>query len=420
MSQTGRQIRLEVGRILRQRDEAQFWEYTNTGTATASLTDITTLGSTALTSQQFMNYYVRHSDATAASPDGDKVRARALVNTTGVLSVSPSFAAALANGETGELWKIDPDNVDRARDRALSQLCTRWRLVPLSYALDPDYLVDDLADATPTHWSASSATATITNRSGMERFSERVLRVANSGADGYAGQTINNPSGANTGGETTDWFFFALAQADTGTAQVVVQDLTNAAALDQTAIARTTWAGEAFNVISLTVQAPATCEQVSLRMGGDGASDDTYWGPNCFYPTNATEFVLPSRIFNRSRVGRFFEYQSQDWPEGRFVPLCNQPKILDVGGGQVRVVFDEPIGTRAIFYEEFATYAALQTTYTTAAGRRTGDAASTDCPLEYAAWATLRELVGEDVEEDWQRVHARHGAKTRVRFTRDR
>jgi len=421
MSVTGREIRREVGRILRQNDADEYMAIVNTsGTDTDSITDSLRLLSTMHNSQTFMGRYVRESDGSAVAPAGDKSRALDLVNSTGVLNISPAFSGALAANDELELWKRDPDTVDAARDRALRQYCTRTRFVPFSWLANPDYLVDELSDATPTSWTGSSATATVTQKSGVERFSERVLRVLNTGANGYAGQTVNTPSGAASGGKDRTWFFHALVQAAVGSAVVVVYDLTASAALTQTAVTRTSWDGQAFNIISFTVVVPDTTEQVSVRLGAAGATDDTYWGPVCFYPVDAQEFTLPSRIANRSRVGVAYQSVATDWPEGDFIRMNMQPLISDVGGGVVQATFRAGIGRRPAFFEEYATYMPLQSSYDTQAVRATGDAATTDCPLEYAAWATVYELVGDAAEEQWLRVHARHGAKRRIKIVRER
>lgn len=418
---TGRAIRQEVGRILREKDEKVYWEYVNTGTGTASITDAVNLASTKYSSQKFDNYFVRHSDGTDADPDGAKSRATTLTS-AGVLSFSPSITA-MASTETGELWHpdFDPDNIDRARDRALSQLCTRWRLTPLSWVIDPDYLVDDLADATPTHWTATAGdTATVTNRSGLERFSERVLRVAAGSTDAYASQAIKPPHGADTDGRPTTWFVGMLAQADSGVATPTLRDVTNSTTLTSTG-ARTSWSGEAFNAISFTAEAPATCESMELRLGVTDTNGDSYFGPVCVYPVGATEFVLPSRVVNRSRVGLFYGIHGSEWPDRGLYVLPQQPQLIDVGGGQVRAIFPAGIPATMVFYEEYANYGALQSTYNTVAGRKAGDKATTDCPLEYAAWATIRMYLGEGPADDqWERVHQKHAAKLRPRFQRDR
>ncbi len=418
---TGREIRLAIGRILKGLPDGDnlFYEFVNSGTATASLTDAVNLASTKFTAQEFEDYIVRWSDASGASPDGAKVRATTLVGSTGVLSVSPSLPAAAANAETGELWKppLDPDNVDRGTDRALSQLCTRWRLVPLGLLVDPDFLVDDLADATPTNWAASSATATVTNRSGVEKFSERVLRVANSGADGYAGQTVNTNLGeGGSEGEARDWIAAALVQADVGTASMIMRDLSNSADLTLSGD-RDSWAGEGFQLLRHSFTVPATCEQISARLHGAEASADCYWGPVSLYPKNARQFVLPARITSVSQVGpQLVEYVGGSYPELVMRDVAVQPKVYDAGGNIRVQLNDGPIGDRMLFFREFANYSALGSTYNTQAARAARDAVSTSCPLDYVVWATMYAIFGEKYKREFEDMHRRRGARGTFRF----
>jgi hypothetical protein len=93
-----------------------------------------------------------------------------------------------------------------------------------------------------------------------------------------------------------------------------------------------------------------------------------------------------------------------------------QPKVLDVGGGQVKVIFPTAIGGRAVFYQEFANYAPYQTGYNTAAVRRAGDVLSQEIALEYAAYGTLFVMFGDKYRADWKRVHAKHGAQKHVKL----
>src|SRR3990167_3619855 len=143
---TRRAIRISMGRRLKSLDDRDFYEFLNTGTASAALTDAVNLASTKYTAAEWENYYVRWSDGSGSSPDGAKVRSTTLVGSTGVLSLSPSLPAAAASGDTGELWhpKLDPDLSDRQIDYALANLCFRWRPCPLSSVVDADFLYDAL------------------------------------------------------------------------------------------------------------------------------------------------------------------------------------------------------------------------------------------------------------------------------------
>lgn len=404
---TGQAIRQEIGRSLRIDEEAALRTIQGTGTSASEITDLPNLGSTLFTSDKFRAWWVREIDGSGNAPDGDKTRANQLVPSTGVLSVSPDFSAALASGDDLELWHArgpDPDDIDRARDRALTQICTRWRSVPLTWPVDGDFLASGVSN-----WTASSATATKVTKSGPERFVEQTLRVANSGANGYAAQTLNVR-------ENETWNFFVYVQADVGTAAFIVQDLTNSAVVTLNAVEeRTTWAGEAWQVLKGTFTIPADCEQISVRLGGQGASDDSYWASLALYPADAKRFVLPSRVTGKGFVGLFDELIGSDFPEVRRTGYHEQPEIVDVGGGQVEAVFQQPPRGSILFWQEFAYYAALQTTYHTAAGRQTGDAASTNCPLPYIKWATLNELTAGQFQREFDSAHALHGAHPFVR-----
>lgn len=394
---TGEQVRLAVGRELnRALGERALWEVVNSGTVATSLTDATRLLSTRFTSQQFQDWIAR---VTSGNRDGDLSYCRALTASSGLLGVSPAFSGVLANTDTLELWSPKaphPDEIDQAIDEALQHLCVRQRLVPLSYAVDSDFVASGV-----TNWTGSSATASKAERTGLERFTEQVLRVLNSGANGYAGQTINVR-------ESERWYVFALAQADVGTAALILYDLDGSAAISLTNLTRSTWSGESFQAMRGPFTIPAGCERFSVRLGGQGASDDTYWANLCIYPQDAREFVLPARVINKGAVGEFVEYAGDDWPEQYTRPLQPQPDIEDVGGGQVRVILRDDAGERAIFWHELANYAALRTAYNTSAGRLAGDAAETDCPLEYVKWAALYTLYPDRFAREWERVKFEH------------
>ena len=412
---TGTTIRRAVGRQINAvMGEEVLREIINSGTSASQITDATRLLSTRFSGQQFQDWLVREADASAAAPDGELTYARTLTPSTGVLTVSPSFSAALANADALELYSPKaphPDWIDQMRDFALSEVCLYERIMPLAWAVDGDFALSGV-----TNWTGSSATPTKVEKSGLERFSEQTLRVLNSGANGYAGQTVNVPRAAGSGGLADNWFFHVLAQADVGTAQITFQDLTNSAALTPTGY-RTSWSGEGFAVITGTVSGLATTEQISIRLGGSGASDDTYWANLCFYPTSAREFILPVRLVNRRFIGRFgILRNNQDWPYYNIDFDVEQPRIYDVSGGGLRVVFSHPVGTEAWFYQEYAHYAALQTIYNTQAGRVVGDAASTDCPLEYVKWATLNQLFPGQYEKQFQQYHKQYSPPSVIKW----
>jgi hypothetical protein len=410
LATTGKQARLDVGRKLNHEDKDTLLEVVNTtGTATASLTDATRLASTRFTSQSFQDRWVRHSDD-SATPSGSLVFARVLTPSTGLLTVSPDFEAALATDDDLELWKINPDDVDRGRDRALQNLCTRWRLSPLSLLNDPDFRTDAVGSAPSTHWTAANANTTVAVETGTERFSERVMRVVSTSGGGGAYQDINVRG-------SEGWYLAAVVQANVGTAIFEVQDLTNGSvAITLNDAPRDSWDGEAFQRIGVTFTTPATCEQIRVFLKTTATSDDTFWANINCYPTAQTDFVLPSRVLNSTYAGEFFEMAGEDVNEEHLHSRWFQPRMIDAGGGNVRAILPTGVGSRPVFYQEFSNYAPYQTGYSTPTLRRAGDVLSQDIPLEYATYATLFEMYGDKYLADWKRVHAKHGAKPYVRF----
>lgn len=399
MSVTGSAIRLEIGRSMRT-PEGEPWlvEFTNTSTTAGQVTDAIELaGTSRFTSQSFAKHTLR------CTTEGNKTAAIQLTPSTGVLTFSPSYTPTTAHAY--ECWhpSIDPDAIDRARDRALTQNCYRKRLEPLCIATDGDF-----EDSGVTSWTGSSATPTKTSKAGAERFTDQGLRVLNTGANGYAAQTVDvTPEEQYT--------VFVYVEATVGTAALILYDVTNAAVISLTSWERSTWANRSFGVITGTVTMPAGCKQVSVRFGGQGASDDTFWAGFCFYPSDTRMLPLPARLINTKMVGEWFEISGDEWPEVEPVPLDPQPEVRDVGGGGVMVDFQHAVGGKAIFYDEFANYSALQTTYTTTAGRAAGDAATTNCALEYIKWATLYQMFPLLYEKKLNEMHRKYAPQRDVR-----
>jgi hypothetical protein len=65
----------------------------------------------------------------------------------------------------------------------------------------------------------------------------------------------------------------ALCRADVGTAYLALYDVTNAVLIGSSV----SHAGEQWAIIERTDNIPAGCETLEVRIGGTGASDETYW-----------------------------------------------------------------------------------------------------------------------------------------------
>lgn len=421
MAVSGSDIRLEVGRTLNGLTSHEaLREVTAGGTATGSITDAVRLASSAYTGTQWMGRIVRVNDKGSQSGAyGSLAIARDLAPATGVLNVSPVLQSTPVAADTVELWAAQaphPDDIDRARDRALTERCTRWRLNPLTWLTDGDFVSSTVSSA----WVGANATAAKQVAAGVERFVERYLQVTNSAANGYMGQTVNcNPGDS--------WTFYVAAQAanNTSVCQLQVYDLTNGALvpLSVTSFQLVTgggtgtvsYSGRSWEDLAGNFVIPSGCKQISVRIGGAGSADITNWANFVLYPTGAHIFPLP-RAVNTSYVGYIFELRNvTEWPMDEMVILKSQPQVFDVGGGFTRLQFNSPVENRILFWQEFAYYDALQTDYTTPAGRRAGDTALTNCPLDYIKWATLFDLQPQAFEQRWRWADQLYGAKKIVR-----
>jgi hypothetical protein len=391
--------------IRRLLDRDALVEFINTGTESVAVTDSTNLASVRFTAQEFQDRIVR---ITSGNAHGSISYARVLSNGSGRLTVSPAFSAALANGVTGELWshKFHPDDVDIAIDAVLSEDCTRARLVPLSWFTD-----GDMVETAATAWDQSSATVSKVKQSGAQRFAERTLRVqGNSGT--YAGQVVNVKEGDK-------WRVFALARADAGGGSLYPVNVSGMTAIPVTPRPLQQWSGEAFQLLGIEFDIPVGVEEMLLQLRMTAAGSDVYFGQLGGYPVDAREFVLPSRIVSASKVGRFYYFDGEEWPQiGMPKLLPRQPRVVDVGGGNVKVYLHDDPGSRMIFFEEYAHYPALRTAYNTRQARAAGDAAETDCPLEYVAWGVMRRLFPGQFEAEWARVSQEFGARPVVRMSR--
>ena len=447
---TGGDIRVEVGRIARtSEDESWLVEALNTSTTAATVTDAVNMAGTGrVGSQAYQNWRVRWggpykgtatavgatslTDANATftnamvggtvtldgitstvitsltgttvlnfanwvgsitpvvlttyvvsyGTEGSKSFGLTLTPSTGALSISPSVTG-LGLAEPVELWNKDapdPDYVDQVRDRVLSQRCFRQRMVPTTLLNDGDMLA-----STTAAWTGSSAT--LQKIAGtIASGAEQVLQVTNTGANGYAGQTIDTQ-----GGET--FHIVAVANCASGTqAQIVVQDLTAGSALSLSAAPISVWAGTSYQYLRVQFAVPTTSKQISVRVGGSGASDVTNWCFVALWEDNAQTITLPSRINTPNLVGEVYEATGTQWPELSTKPINDQPDFQDMGGTGTRMQFSRAIGSRLLFWSETANYSALQSVYTTVAGRRAGDIATTICPLEYVVYEILNDM----------------------------
>lgn len=369
-----------------------------TGGDTSYLTDTARLQSNALSETIYDDCIVRITSGTSA-PDGELSYVDYLDTANGRLYVTPSFTGAVASTDTYEIWKagVDPDDVDRARDEALTAVCSYWNHYPLSVVPNAGYK-EALGSS---NWevllgSGSGAIAKATPSFPSEFFTDSLLCTNTDTADeGAESASIYVQPGQS-------WFFYVPVSVRSGTAEVIIYDNTNGAEIDLNGTATETLRG--WSGIELTFSIPTGCEDITVRLVGQGATDIVEWGPVFMHPQGATVVPLPARVINRNRIGAIYKLrdyaiadQSIYWGEEQMDEVAGVRR--QQVGDAVKLRFEEDLEDAPYVFAERTYYAALQTAYRNRANRTGGDLATTTCPIDYVVPALVRILAEQYMEK---------------------
>jgi hypothetical protein len=137
--------------------------------------DIVRLKSTSLASSAFDDCYVRLSGGNA---NGDVARVDYLNTANGDLYVTPDFSATPDIDTTYEIFRpgVDPDDVDRVRDRALTDICAQWFLHPISEVPNAAY-VDNRTLGISSATLASPTVITTASAHGLPSSGTALVRI---------------------------------------------------------------------------------------------------------------------------------------------------------------------------------------------------------------------------------------------------
>ena len=402
-SSTGQQIREELvkyGVIL--------LLGTTVGTSAASyLSDTARIGSQAISSTAFEDCWVRITSGTLT----DEISKVDYIDTdNGRIYVDPVWSGTPAASVTYEVYRagVLPDDIDRARDEALTRICSQWALQPISELTNADY-----EDALGSTWAGSSATPTfVTDIDFPDTIIGRnAQRVTLSGASGYSQSTSLYVRPGRS------FYLYVPVSARVGTAVISIRDVTNSDTI--TPSGTLTSSGRGWTAFELTGQVPSTCYEMAIRLGGTGATDIIDYGPVQLHWQNQRRIALPDRIDSRKKIGRIYYYDF--YPivgRGDDYGIQDKQEVPNVGREMVNdtVVLqfspESPLSNQPYWYQERIYYDALSTDYQTVAQRGVGDAATTLCPLDYAAAATVRILsewyaMRNTMDIDyWGRLHS--------------
>lgn len=302
----------------------------------------------------------------------------------GDLTYDPAATTAIATATRYELWYhgIWPDFVDKAKDRALTTRCSRARAKPMSVL--PDVEDWPVAAYSATAGGTTDAAGVTSALDFPDEIFARGMTVTNSGAAGILSSKVLKVQ------PTEQYRVFGRVSVSAQTASVRVRDLTNSA--DITLTGDSTFTLNGWQWFDITFTIPSGCGTIQLWLGGASASCVALWTGIGMLPTNETLLSLNSRVGSSHHVGRVYQYMLPTTVGGSLYRREIQVNRETAGDGAV-VLGDEPPGRWPCYYIERHSYTVLQTDYFSKVDRATGDGTSTDCPIDYIAWATIVELL---------------------------
>ena len=366
---------------------------TATAGGTNRLRDTLRLNASPLAGTKFDGCYLR-TTALGGAAWGEQVMVDYLDSDAGDVYVDPVFTSAPTNTVTYEIWRagINPDELDRLRDEALTTLCSQWFKVPVSVVENAGY-IEQTADS-PDNWTASSSTITQEDADFPDgRFPHTIL-VTNSGANGAA------KSDSIFAVRASDSFYlYVPVSTRVGTSKIIVRDITNGADIalsGTTTETRRGWSG-----FEVSGQVPATCDAIQVWLVNTSASGVSEFGPVFMMPRETRQMPIRVQVNTKDDVGPVYSLTTYpiasgqgNWGITDRQEEKNIRKIFNNGVGYFQWSLETLAKNRPHYYEERKFYTALSATYLTVAGRAAGDAATTVCPLDYAAAATCK-LVAE-------------------------
>ena len=307
----------------------------------------------------------------------------------------------MPDNATYEIWGhgVDPDDADRARDKALTKLCSQWASIPLSEVPNAD---SELALASSNWNGENNASIAIASLSFPSEFARNSLTVTSTAAvDEYA------ESASMYVQPSEDFYLYVPVSArGSTTAEVIVRDITNSAEITLSGTATAT--GRGFTGISLTFTTPSGCFEITVRLNNATSTGSiSEWGPVNLQRQTQTRIGLPERVDSRNYVGpvfflrNFMETGSTDWGRDskEEIPGVRVEQI----GDAVQVRLDNGMIDAPYFYSERFFYDAMSAVgYFDIADRTAADAATTLCPLDYVVAGTVRLLAEQYVNRPGQ------------------
>ncbi len=403
------------------------FEATDTGGGADRIRDTVRLKSILFPSTMFDGTTVRITGGSTA--EGEQSSVDYLDATNGDLYISPVTTAAVGASDSFEIWRrgINPDDVDRAIDEALTKLCSSWALMPVSQLPNGDF-EEALSGNNLWDDGGSGGTVALTTNatSGINfpnEFVRNTLLVTAASADDFA----ESPSIFVQPG--WQYYVYVPASARGGTAELIFYNVTGSVEVvaDTGTVTSTLrgWTG-----LEATFTVPAACQEVTIRLNQVTTGEIAEFGPVYMHLIGQRRIHLPERVISKEHVGPL--YQLSNMVVGTASPFfAEETKTVvtrvnaeRVGDGVI-LRLDKEMQTQPYAYLErrfFTTLwsgghlgqeGAAASGSEQSTNRETGDAATTECPLDYVAAATVRLLAEQyaykqpEEREFWAALHQR-------------
>ena len=242
--------------------------------------------STNAPSTRLQGWYSFVGDDAAADQirmiESHSVAAAAAANVTTVTHAGPNTSAGTSTAHW--LLRIHPGHLIALINDAL-ELELADITLPVVQGTDWDMQTSGV-----TNWTDTNATSSKVTTAANVLYGVRGLRVALSGADGYsASPLVRIPRGQ----QVRVW---AIGRADVGSAVATVVDGSG------TTLTTMSHTEENWTYMWEDLSPGSTAEEIGFRLGGDGASDDTYWAAIGVEVQDQQVFQLPAWADERFKV----------------------------------------------------------------------------------------------------------------------
>ncbi len=224
-------------------------------------------------------------------------------NTAGTLAVAPNYADTTVGTEVAEIW-YKCGQVFRPDVEILNAInyCLQFEMFTSMAAFSDIGANDgDMASSATSSYTSSNATLTKSVTAARVPYGMRSLRVANSGASGYAESFNMRITGATTGvlEQVKAWAIVSVA------AQTALVDLRNITGSTSIASATTTEADP--QLVHIPWQpVPTSDTTVALRIGGASASCDVYANAIWIMQQSKLRMNFPSYVSETFKAPQIF------------------------------------------------------------------------------------------------------------------